>query len=80
MVIFIEEIFHGQLYYLCFVFLNEYFWFVIKGSIQDPLPLKQVVVLIKLIKLYRSTNSFMLLLYGVKLKSLIMTCFSYATL
>ena len=48
-----------------FVFLNEYFWFVSKRSMQDPVPLKQVVVLIKLIKLYRSTNSLMHLLSRV---------------
>ena len=38
---------------------------------QDPIPLKQVVLLVELIILYRSTNSLMLLLSGVKLKSII---------
>ena len=27
-----------------FIFLNKYFWFVSKRSMQDPVPLKQVVV------------------------------------
>ena len=44
---------------------------VSRRSMQDPIPLKQVVVLIELIILYRSTNSLMLLLSGVKLKSII---------
>ena len=30
-----------------FTFLNEYFWFVSKRSIQDPVPLKQIVFLVK---------------------------------
>ena len=51
----------------CIIFLSEYFWFVSKRSLQDPVPLKQVIVLIKLIKLYRSANSLMYLLSGVKL-------------
>ena len=54
-----------------FVFLSECFLFVSRRSMQDPIPLKQVVVLIELIILYRSTNSLMLLLSGVKLKSII---------
>ena len=52
----------------CVCSLNKYFWFASKRSLQDPVPFKQEIVLIKLIKLYRSANFLGLLLSGLKIK------------